>query len=439
MIRKSALSTLAVFLLALSLVVINIQSLSATPVPGETPDIILKINDLEKHLNIIDQVFGDNKGQSGNSLSTQVRQFLQSTDWIDPKRSMVFGVAIKDPQPISAALIPFRTPNEAFQAQYGAILENDYYLVTLPPGQPVVISTAFKTALNTASRAKTRSFIDIEIGLRQLMAKGDQQIQQMLLQLETMPQNQEMQDAPFSPRDVREMMENILDAARQLETFSLSIDLTTTRLSILSEMRAASGTELAKAFVAAKGSSVLGNFKPNRDLNYRLQTYDYTGLVAILDKTFGSFYKKMGIDFSEISEIMAHYTGEMAGGMSFGKDSFQFEGIDVLKDPQKADTFIENVYLPWIEKFSQTMVEKLGELSGEKIENPFMRAKTSTVAGHKVYGAKFKMPDFTNTGAGVDFSQMKALEVFEWRFTTVGRYFVYATDDKLLAKMIKKG
>jgi hypothetical protein len=351
---------------------------------------------------------------------------------------MVLGVVIKDPQPTAAALIPFRQPNEAFQSMYGATLEKDYYLLTLPPGQPVVISAAFKTALNTASRGKGKSFIDLEVGLRQLMAKGEQQIQQMLIQMENMPENPEMQDMPISPRDIREMMEDMLETARQLETFSLSIDLTKDKLSILTEARAASGTELAKAFVASTGVSVLGNFKSRHDLNFRSRSYDYTGLVVVLDKTFGSIYKKMGIDFSEISEIMGHYTGEMAGGMSFGKDSFQFEGIDVLKDPQKADTFIENVYLPWIEKFSQTMVEKLGELSGEKIENPFMRAKTSTVAGYKVYGAKFKMPDFPNAGEGVDFPQPKALKEFQWRFTTVDRYFIYATDDKLLAKMIKK-
>jgi tetratricopeptide (TPR) repeat protein len=247
-----------------------------------------------------------------------------------------------------------------------------------------------------------------------------------------------MQDMPISPRDIRVMMEDMLETARQLETFRLSIDLTKDKLSILSEARAAGGTELAKAFVASKGPSVLGNFKPSHDLNFRSRSYDYTGLVAILDKTFGSIYKKMGIDFSEISEIMGHYTGEMAGGMSFGKDSFQFEGIDVLKDPKKAGTFIESVYLPWIEKFSQSMVEKLGEFSGEKIENPFMRAKTSTVAGYKVYGAKFKLPDFPNAGTGADFPGSKALQEFEWRFTTVDRYFIYATDDKLLAKMIKK-
>jgi hypothetical protein len=436
MTRKSAHLMLVVSMLTLSFVFVTFQSLSATPVPGETPDILLKISDLEKNLNTIDQVFGGGNEQSANNLSTQIRQFLQSTDWIDPDRSMVAGMVLKDPQPTAAVLIPFRKPNEAFQSMYGATLDKDYYLLTLPPGQPVVISSAFETVLNTASRSKSKYFIDLKVGLRQLIAEGEQQMNQVLSQLENMPQNPEMQNMPFSPGDIREMLENMLATARQLETFSLRIDLTKDQLSILSEAQAASGTELAKAFVSATGASILGNFKPSHDLNFRSRSYDYSGFIAVLDKTFGSIYRKMGIDFSEITEIMDHYTGEMAGGVSFSKDSFRFEGIDVLKDPAKANTFIENVYLPWIDKFSQTMADKLGELSGEKFENPFERAETSTVGGYKVYGAKFKMPELPDVATGADMPTPKVLKEFEWRFTTVDRYFIYATDDKALAKMI---
>ena len=74
MTRKSALLTFVVFVLALSFVLIGFQSLSATPVPGETPDIILKINDLEKHLDIIDQVFGGGQAQPGDAAHGVVRQ-----------------------------------------------------------------------------------------------------------------------------------------------------------------------------------------------------------------------------------------------------------------------------------------------------------------------------------------------------------------------------
>ena len=441
MTRKSVLLTVAVFLLALFIVFMSYQPLPATPVPGETPDIILKINDLEKNLDLIDQVFGSSDAQSGQSLSAPIRQFLQTTEWVDPSRAMVFGVTIKEPQPVSAALVPFRRPNEAFQSQYNATAENDYYILTLPPGQPLVISTAFKTALNTASRAKDSSFITLEVGLRQLMAKSDQQIQQMLNQMENMPQTQEVQEMPFSPQDLRQMMQNMMDTAAQLETFKLSLDLNRDKLSILTEARAAAGSELAKLFVASKGISMLGNFKPAHDINFRSRSHDYSGFFEIIKKTFGTIYDKMGIDFSEIAEIMDNYTGEMVGGMSFGDGSIRFEGIDVLKDPQKAANFIEKEYLPWIEKFSQNMVDKIAEMSGEKIENPFMRAETSTVAGYKVYGGKFNMPNLPAPAGNAAYSRPELpefLKEFEWRFTTVDRYFVYANNDQQLSKMIQK-
>ena len=94
---------------------------------------------------------------------------LLSTNWIDHSRAMVLGVVIKDPQPIAAALIPFREPNEAFQSNYTAIAERDYYIVPVPPGEPVVISNAFKSALNAASRSKSKYFITLEMGLWRLI------------------------------------------------------------------------------------------------------------------------------------------------------------------------------------------------------------------------------------------------------------------------------
>ena len=110
----------------------------------------------------------------------------------------------------------------------------------------------------------------------------------------------------------------------------------------------------------------------------------------------------------------------------------------MLKDPKRANTFIEKTYLPWIEKFSQSMAVKLGELSSKKIDNLFKRTKPSKVAGYKVYGGKFILPDLPQPNADVANPVPEFLTDFEWRFTTVGKYFVYASTDTQLAKMIKK-
>jgi hypothetical protein len=434
MIRKSVFSTGFIFLLVLSFVFIGLQPSGATPVPEDTPDIIIKINDFEKNLEIMKAVFGPGDQQSLNFL----RQMLFGTEWIDPSRAIVFGVYVEETQSRSAVLIPFRQPNPDFASQFNASNEKDAYVVAFPTNQPVTVSTAFKNTLKGASRSRDKSFISVEIGLQKLMAKGEKQIQDMLTQIENMPQNEQTQDMPMSPAEVREMMEGMLNTFAQLETMNIRFDLTKSKMTLLAEARAAGGTELAKLFVAPRGSSVLGNFRSSHDINFRSRAYDYSGMMNLLENTFGKIYEQMGIDFSDIAMLMQNYTGEMAGGLSFSQDAFKFEGIDVLKDPQKAAGFIETVYLPWIDKFSQSIAARIGELSGEKIDNPFSRTKTGTVAGYKVYGGKFTLPDMVQTGPNGPAPMPEFMTDFEWRFTTVGRYFVYASTDAQLAAMIKK-
>jgi hypothetical protein len=435
MTRKSVLSTCLIFLLAFSFIFTDFLPLGATPVPGNTPDIIIKINDFERNLEILKDVFGPGDQQSLNFL----RQMLFGTEWIDPSRAIVFGVYVEETQARSAVLIPFRQPNPAFQAQFNASNEKDAYVVAFPTNQPVTVSPAFKNALKGASRSKDKSFIKVEAGLQKLMVKGKQQIQQMLNQIENMPQDQQQaQPMPVSPREMRAMMEAILDTFSQMETMSISLDLAKNKMTIRSRARAASGSELARLFVAPHGPSVLGNFNPGHDFNFRSRRYDYSGMMNLMEKTFGPIYAEMGIDFSEIGVFMENYTGEMAGGLTFSEDSLRFEGIDVLKDPKRAGTFIEKVYLPWIEKFSQSMAAKLGELSGQKIGKIFERTKPSTVAGYKVYGGKFVIPDIAPTLENAAAPMPEFAKNFEWRVTTVGKFVVYASTDAQLAKMIKK-
>ncbi len=385
-------------------------------------------------MELLQEVFGPGDQQLLNFL----KQFLFGTDWIDPSRAVVFGVYVEESQSRSAVIIPFRQPNPEFQNQYNASNEKDAYIVAFPTNQPVAISPAFKNALKGASQKKDKSFITVDIGLQKLMIKGEQQIQQMLNQIENMPPQQQQQPMPVSPQEMRAMMEGMLDTFSQMESLSISLDLTRKKMSIHSRARAADGSELARLFVAPKVPSVLGNFNPGHDFNFRSRSYDYSGLMALMEKTFGPIYAEMGIDFTEIGALMENYTGEMAGGFTFSEDSFRFEGVDVLKDPKTAGTFIEKVYLPWIEKFSNSMTAKLAELSGQKVDNIFEQTKPSTVAGYKVYGGKFSLPDIAPSGANPAAPMPEFAQNFEWRVTTVGKFLVYASTDAQLAKMIKK-
>jgi hypothetical protein len=436
--NKLALSASAIFLVVVFIVVIALRPLSATPVSGESPDIILKINDIEKHFNILEDVFESEGAQSGISLTGLVRQMLSSLNWIDHSRALVLGAVVKDPQPIAAALIPFLQPNEAFQSNYAAIAEEDYYIVTLPPGQPVVISNAFKSALNAASRSKSKYFITIEMGLRHLIEKADRQIQQMISQLETMPQVEGFQQNPFKPQDFQEMMRNMLDTAAQLETLSISLEMSKEKFSFLTEAQAASGTDLAKLFVTRAGASLLSKYRPGHQINFRTRSYDFEGLLGLIEKSFGNIYAKMGFDFTEIAAITRHFNGEMAGGISFGHDSIQFEGMYVLKDPKTAPDFAEMVYLPWMEKINQTVVQNMEALSGQKTEDIFIRTKESKVAGRKVYGVRFNIPAMPESNEQTGFPAQALMNDVEYRFTTVGPLFLIAQNDRQIGKLIKK-
>ncbi|MGD9307183.1 MAG: hypothetical protein PVF79_23170, partial [Desulfobacterales bacterium] len=436
--NKFVLPKMVIFLSVLFIVVMALRPLSATPVSGEAPDIILKINDLEKNLNLIDQVLGIGESPDGASLSNQIRQLLQTTDWIDPSRSIIVGVELIDPQPTAALLIPFRLHNEAFQINFGASSEKNSYIVSLPPGQPVGISNAFKSALDAASRSKSKYFITLEIGLRRLIEKGDQQIQQMLGKLETMPQAEGAQQMPFKPHDIQEMIRNMLDTAAQLETLSISLDMNREKFYFLTEAQAASGTGLAKLFVSKAGSSLLSRYRPGHQINFRSQSYDFEGLLELIEKSFGNIYAKMGFDFSEIVAISRHFNGEMAGGITFDPDTIQFEGMYVLKDPKIAPDFARSVYLPWIEKFNQTMVQNMEALSGQKVDDIFVRTKESKVAGRKVYGVRFTMPAMPESNQQIGFPAQALMKDFEYRFTTVDSLFIFAQNDGQIGKLMKK-
>jgi hypothetical protein len=418
--------------------VIAFRPLSATPVSGESPDIILKVSDLEKHFNILEDVFGSEGEQSGISISELVRQMLLSTNWIDHSRAMVLGVAIEDPQPIAVALIPFLQPNEAFQMNYAAIAEMDYYIVTVPPGASVVISNAFKSALDVASRSKSKYFITLEMGLQRLIEKGDRQIQQMISQVETMPQVEGYQQNPFKPQDFQEMMRNMLDTAAQLETLSINLEMSKEKFSFLTEAQAAGGTDLAKLFVTRAGASLLSKYRPGHQINFRTRSYDFEGLLGLIEKSFGNIYAKMGFDFTEIAAIMRHFNGEMAGGASFGPDRIQFEGMYVLKDPKTAPDFAQTVYLPWMEKLNQTVVQNMEALSNQKTDDIFVRTQESIVAGRKVYGVRFNMPAMPESNELTGLPVQALMNDVEYRFTTVGPLFLIAQNDLQIGKLIKK-
>ena len=400
-------------------------------------DMVVKITRIQETLDLIDDLAGMEPGQSP---SAQLKGMLQGTDWIDPTRSIVIGlefIAGQGQQPKASLLVPFREANEDFQSTFNALPGPDYYLMSLPPGPGQDISETTKEALIVAATSESKGVLTMEMALSKLMGAADAQIKAGLSNLDHIAPPEGTQKFGPTPQDVKQAAMKMLDTAAQVEVLTMVLDLDKNRFATSFELQAGPETELADLFVEGGKTSLLASFKPTHQINFRYRSFDMAALVEFINDCFGDLYQKMGIDFSEIAAMCESFTGEMAGGMSFGEEGIAMEVISVLKDTPAtaAPDFLETVYVPWMAKYTQDMAAMLEQQTGTKMESFFARTPESTVAGHKVMGMKTQLP-FPQGPQTPGADETLAWTAYEMRMTTVGNLLLAADTDEAIARLI---
>jgi hypothetical protein len=165
-------------------------------------------------------------------------------------------------------------------------------------------------------------------------------------------------------------------------------------------------------------------------MNFRTHAYDVMGLLGLIGDAFGEFYQKMGIDFNRMADIGTYFTGEMSGGVSYGRDSIDFEMIAVLSEKGAQGQFIDKVYTPWLMQYSQDMQAMMEKQLGKKMAPIFNTTPASSIDGHKVTGLQGKVPFVHDPNAGAAARMMK----YDMRTVTIGNLmFVAPTDTRLKA------
>jgi len=402
-------------------------------------DVIVKVARIEEKLNLIDDLIKSGPKQPMKSPTAMLRGMLQGTDWIDADRLIVFGLVMnQESQPEMAVLIPFRTPNPNFQAGFNALAGPDFYIISLPPGaKPEGVSEAIQNALVEASASKSRDFLTVEVAVNRLLKNNDQKIRELIQKLEKLPIDSKRQNIELSPQDLQDVLLKMIDTIAQVEVLSESIDIDADEISFSLKAAAVEESDLSRLFVRGEMMTFLDNYRPSRQITFRSHRYEFKGFIELIDAVFGKFYEKIGIDFSQLSTIMNHFTGEMAGGMTFSNGDIQFEMISVLRDGAQTPDFLESEYLPWLEKYIQNMTELTENQLGRKIDDAFVRTADSIVEGHKVVGVNIQlpfMPRDQNRPVGRD---MPASIKYEWRIATVGNYFLVAPNDDEMAELVK--
>ena len=435
MYRHSIISTLIVIFIVLTSGI----PASAQSQESGRPDIVVKISRLPEALDLIDKLAAADNSQPTASPSFFLRSLLFGTDWIDPNRPIVIAINYTDmpsgAQPAMAALVPYVRKNDDFHISYSAVSKMDHYLVPLPPKAGAVVPDQMAYHLAEAAREKPTGFLSATIAASQLLTKADTQIQKMLLDLEGKMTAQKGTSGDISPEEVNNLLKNFIHIAKQLEFFSMGMDLSESELTIFSDALALKETALAKLFTRGRESrfSRMGTYSPAGDIRFTSASYDIQGMLDFFNTAFGEFYKAIGLDLASMEKVIAYFTGEMAGGLSLTDAGMAVEMIAVLKNDSTNDPdFLESVYLPWIMDYGRQMAAVYNQQTPKtKITNIFSKTQESTVNGNNVHGIACKIP-FAVPGR-----DPKTFSV-RLRATQMGDLLIAAPDDKTLSELMAK-
>jgi hypothetical protein len=439
---KSKPAQLYLWIVPVAVLIIGLpQTLDALQTKTPSLDVVIKISQLEKTLDLADELMGIASGKAGGTPTAFLRGMIQGTDWIDPKRLIVVAATLSDNKPIGIVLVPFARRNDNFQAAFNASRGLNYYILSLPMGNKNIITPAMETALVDISRTDAAATVTMELAAASLVKKFDPQIQAWLKKVGSSAAGVAAGSTGPSREEITGMMNNILGTARQVEVFSLGLDLSGDKLSSRLEARALKKSELAGLFIEGGKTSLMGSYLPEHHVTFRTRSFNVGGLVELVNASFGSYYSRIGLNFANVVQMSKHLTGETAGGSSFGKNQMNLEMITVLKDSATGSDFLEKVYLPWIDRYCQDMANLFKKQFQIEVEQIFVRTPDTTVLGHKVSGVKIKVPlalfspQMSKTGQRGP--EEPNLVPYEMRMATVGNLLLTAPDDKKMWKLIK--
>ncbi|MEJ2108446.1 MAG: hypothetical protein P8Z37_00750 [Acidobacteriota bacterium] len=400
--------------------------------PDQDPLLTVKISDIDKLLNDIEGIATQIPGANVKQQFDQIRMMLQGTDWIDTGRCITIGVVMGNAQPSGIALIPFLTPNETFQNMYGASAGTDYYVLPVPPGQNLVVSPALEQMLNESSKIPVSGSIVLEASAGKILTMMEPAMAAVLAQIE----NSQPADAPPNPlstEDMNTIFQEMFAIMKQAEIIRFGLDFSDDAVSILADIDAQPGTELAEALVDVGGNPRLMNYPFDMPLQYHMRAYNMYGAQKLMKSYIGNIYGMLGvdIDIENVMQMSKNFTGEAAGGINITPEGLTIRTATVLQPGVDGEAFLRDSYLPMLESYST----KISELSAEQDDSPetviIQRTADSSIGGINTMGIKMHLqsPDASN-GSGLDNMEI------EMRFAAVDDLVFITSSDAEIKDLI---
>ena len=428
----------------IALTVIVVLAAGLTPSAAEAqdgadqrPPLLIKIRNIDQLLNDVEQLMPSEQGATAAQQLAMVRGMLQGTDWIDPERSIVVGMVTQGSTTQWLALIPFRTANPNFQAAYGAIDGDDYYLTAFPPQPGFTVAPGVKESLLDASGATAASSLVIEAAAAELLTMAQPRIAAAIESRAAAPAPQGGQGM-MSPQETQAMLNEMLQTFEQVETLRLGLDLTGNLFTLQLDVDALSNSFLAGLLIDQGDDIRLADYAVDMPLKFRSRSYNMPGLMQLVGSGFGQIYRQMGIDFNEVAEMTKSLTGEMAGGMTASANGMSYEMIYVLQPGTNGQDFILNTYLPWFERYNRQMAVFVARQSNQPQPPPlYERTADSLVDGVKVVGVKTNYNAMLPPGEQ-NLAVLGGDQAFETRLAAVGDLLLITQDDVAMADLIPR-
>lgn len=383
---KKAFLNFLVFCLLAGFIPIMPQSAAAQEEADPGPYLILKIPDIEKLLSDVETFMPPNPQSKATQQLNMIRMMLFGTDWIDPGRSIVAAMLPGGKQPEFILLVPFQTANNDFQKSLNAVMGEDYYLASVPPKPNLTVSPSIESELIDASIIPAAGDLAIEIPANGLISMFEVPITAAINEIETAQPAQTTPSA-FSPQDIQNMLREIINISKQVDVVQIGLSLNGDIFTVGVDFNTLPGTKLAEILIDSDSDSRLTHYPISLPIKFYSRAYNVQGVTDLMESAFAGLYGQLGIDFNEMAEMSATFTGEMAGGISITQDGLVMETIAVLKPGTDGEAFIRDTYLPWMEQYSKM----LPELTSQQTDQPipmYERTADSTVSGIKVMGVR---------------------------------------------------
>jgi hypothetical protein len=404
---------------------------------GQSPTLMIKIRNIEQLLNDIGKLMPPTPGSQAGQPMDAVRGMLQGGDWIDPQRSVVIGMFSQGARTNLVAIFPFRAANMLFEKALNATVRKDYYLMNVPPQPGFVISPAAEESLSKASMAPSAGSLVVKISADKFLAMVEPQMAAVYKGMAAGSQPGQTSLPPgISAQDIQATMTDMLKTLKQAETLRLGMDISGNVLTLQYDIDALPNTLLAGVLTDPGDDTRLMDYPIEMPIQFRARAHNTSDMANLAGMSFGRIYRQLGLNLDDMKEINKDLTGETAGGLKVTSNGLELESISVLQPGISGEDFLQNKYLPYLERYNPQISNLAAQQTGLPPAQIYERTADSLVAGIKVLGVKAKLNVINPPGekkTGIFDKQ-----VFEMRMAAVGNLVLIASDDAKMESLINK-